>query len=81
MAAMPVLGCQIFRGTIYQNGVNVPNVHKIYNNALKYTKWPENIPSSSIARPSKIYPNSFFGLKINHLATLFQSPTLQLPLH
>jgi hypothetical protein len=51
-------GCQIFRGTIYQNGgkytkwpQNIPNCHKIYQIALKYvyqiaiknTKWPQNI--------------------------------------
>jgi hypothetical protein len=37
---------------------------------VKYTKWPYNIPTSSIARPSKIYPNWDFDLKIYHLATL-----------
>jgi hypothetical protein len=43
---------------------NIPNGHKIYQMATKYTKWPqnrpnghENIPTSIIARPSKIYPN------------------------
>jgi hypothetical protein len=33
-------GCQIFRGTIYQSGENVPNNHKIYQSATKYNKWP-----------------------------------------
>jgi hypothetical protein len=36
--------------------------------AIKYTKWPEirpnghtyNIPTSSIAKPSQIYPNWYF---------------------
>jgi hypothetical protein len=28
------------------------------------------MPASSIARPTKIYPNLNFGLKSNHLATL-----------
>jgi hypothetical protein len=27
---------------IYQNGENMPNDHKIYQSAMKYTKWPEN---------------------------------------
>jgi hypothetical protein len=30
-------GCQIFRGTTYPNGKNVP---KLYQTAIKYTKWP-----------------------------------------
>jgi hypothetical protein len=49
-------GCQIFRGTIYQNGENVPNVHKlcipkchtIYQMANKLAnlaKWPKYIPT------------------------------------
>jgi hypothetical protein len=33
-------GCQIFLGTIYQNGKNIPNEPKIYKMILKYTKWP-----------------------------------------
>jgi hypothetical protein len=45
-------GCQIFLGTTYQNGKNIPKDHKIYQMATKYTKWPQNIPTSSIARPS-----------------------------
>jgi hypothetical protein len=32
--------CQIFHGTTYQNGENVSNDHKIYQMAIKYTKWP-----------------------------------------
>jgi quinol-cytochrome oxidoreductase complex cytochrome b subunit len=36
----------------------------------KLTKWPQNITTSSISRPSKIYPKWYFGLKIYHLATL-----------
>jgi hypothetical protein len=28
--------------------------------ATKYTKWPYNVPTPSMARPSKIYPNSDF---------------------
>jgi hypothetical protein len=41
----------------------IPFGSKIYKMAIK-------IPTSSIARPSKIYPNGDFGLKIYHLATL-----------
>jgi hypothetical protein len=42
----------------------IPNGHKIYQMAIKYT-------TSFIARPSKIYPNFFIlGLKIYHLAAL-----------
>jgi hypothetical protein len=32
--------------------------------AIKYTKWLQTIPTSSITRPSKIFPNWDFGLKI-----------------
>jgi hypothetical protein len=49
-------GCQIFLGTTYQNGKNIPNYHNIYQMAVKC----KNIPTSSIARPSKIYPNLDF---------------------
>jgi hypothetical protein len=31
--------------------------------AIKYTKWPYNIPTSSIARLFKIYPNWDFGFE------------------
>jgi hypothetical protein len=33
-------GCQIFLGTTYKNGKNIPNDHKIYQIVTKYTKWP-----------------------------------------
>jgi hypothetical protein len=40
------LGCQIFPGTIYQNGKKytkrpqyIPNYHEIHQTAIKYTKW------------------------------------------
>jgi hypothetical protein len=33
-------GCQIFLGTKYQNVKNIPNVHKIYQMAVKLTKCP-----------------------------------------
>jgi hypothetical protein len=31
-------GCQIFLGTTYQKGENIPNYHKIYRMHIKYTK-------------------------------------------
>jgi hypothetical protein len=48
-----------------KTGKNIPNNHKM---ATKYTKWLQNKPNghkiyirtSSIARPSKIYPNCDF---------------------
>jgi hypothetical protein len=39
---------------------NIPNGWKIYQMAVKLTKWPQNIPTFSIARPSKIYPKLGF---------------------
>jgi hypothetical protein len=39
-----------------------------------YSKWPYNIPTFSIPRSSKLYPNfGIFGMKIYHLATLGSS--------
>jgi hypothetical protein len=41
-----IQGCQIFLGTAYQNGTNIPNDPKIYQKAIKYaiavkfSKWP-----------------------------------------
>jgi hypothetical protein len=31
-------GCQIFLGTKYQNGKNIPNYHKLYQMSIKYNK-------------------------------------------
>jgi hypothetical protein len=50
-------GCQIFPLQHTKTGKNLQNDHK-------YSKWPHNIPTSSVSRPSKIYPNWDFGLKI-----------------
>jgi hypothetical protein len=36
--------------------------------AAKYSKWPHNVPTFSIPRPSKFYPNGDFGFE--DLATL-----------
>jgi hypothetical protein len=58
-----VQGCQIFLGTTYQKGENVPNYHKIiqngpepYQNVVKYSKYIKQY----IPRSSKIYPNRDF---------------------
>jgi hypothetical protein len=57
-----------------KTGKIVPNGHKLYQTAIKYTKWPSNVTISSIARPSKHFPKfGVFGLKICHLATLPQT--------
>jgi hypothetical protein len=56
-------GCHIFLGTTYKNCKNmpkclqnIPDGHKIYQMAVKETKCSKNLPTSLIARPSKIYP-------------------------
>jgi hypothetical protein len=79
-SVVPEQGCQIFRGTIYQNGENIPNDHKIYQSALKYTKWPENGPNGhkiykhrQLQDPPKFTQIGIFGLKVYHLATQYQS--------
>jgi hypothetical protein len=43
-----------------KTGKRLPNNHKIYQMVTQYAIWPENIPTSSIASPSKIYPNLDF---------------------
>jgi hypothetical protein len=47
-------------GKIYQMTTKVPNGHKIYHLAVKMAI---KIPTSSFARPSKIYPNWDFGFE------------------
>jgi hypothetical protein len=71
-------GCQIFRGTIYQNGENIPNDHKINLSAIKYTKWPENWPNGHriyqhllLQDTPKFIQIGILGFKMYHLATLF----------
>jgi hypothetical protein len=71
-------GCQILLDTIYQKGGNIPNDHKLYQTSINYTKWPNNILNGhKIYRhfPYEGTPNftkiGIFGLKINHLATLY----------
>jgi hypothetical protein len=63
-------GCQIFLGAACQNGEKYANLPKIdiQNGHDISIKWPKNRPNglihnrptSSIARPSKIYPNYDF---------------------
>jgi hypothetical protein len=39
MACLPAnQGCQIFLGTMYQNGKNIPDNPEIYQMATKYTQ-------------------------------------------
>jgi hypothetical protein len=35
----------------------------MYQTVRKFTKWLQNIPTSSVERPSKIYPNWDFGFE------------------
>jgi hypothetical protein len=66
MTTLLVQGCQIFVGATYQSGEKYTKI------TLKHTKWPQNIPNgckkpelptSSIARPSKIPPTWDFWFK------------------
>jgi hypothetical protein len=61
----------------YQNGKNIPNDHKLYQNAIDCTKWPLNISNDCKMRkhfpfqgPPKFTQIWIFGLNTNHLATL-----------
>jgi hypothetical protein len=56
-------GCQIFLDTIYQISATLPNGHKIYQMAVKYTNIFHPFPS----KMNQIW---IFCLKIYHLATL-----------
>jgi hypothetical protein len=49
-------GCQIFQ--TYQNGKNIPNDHKPYQKAIKYTKWPK-IFQKVIKYKSILYSKAF----------------------
>jgi hypothetical protein len=80
-----VQGCQIFSGTKYRNKKkctklpkNVRNVHKIDPMAFKYTKCPQNLPTSSIARPSKNYPIlDFARIGMPHIFVTVRNVQLQ----
>jgi hypothetical protein len=68
----PILWCSInrvarfFLFQTYQNGKNIPNDHKLYQNAVSYTKWPKYIPnchkSNNIfySKALQILPNLVF---------------------
>jgi hypothetical protein len=45
------------RGQAYQIATTLPNDHRIYKMAVKYSKWPQNTPTFSLLRSWKIYPN------------------------
>jgi hypothetical protein len=56
---------------------NIPNGLKIHQMALKYTKWPEEIPNGHeiyqkfpFKGLQKDFKNDIFGKQINHLTTL-----------
>jgi hypothetical protein len=51
------------RRKMHQIATELPNEHKIYQMAVMYSKWPKNIPTFYIPRPSKTYPNWDFGFK------------------
>jgi hypothetical protein len=62
-ALQSLQGCQILLSTRYQNGENIPNGHKMYQMAINISfgriidKIVIKIPTSTIAKPCKIYPN------------------------
>jgi hypothetical protein len=77
MTAGPSRVARFFSVQHTKTGKLYKNNHKLYQIAIKYTICPKNrqngqkIPTSSIARPSKIELNcDFLGLEIYHLATL-----------
>jgi hypothetical protein len=51
------------RGKLTKLPTNIPNDHNMFHLAEKFTKQPFNIPTSSIASPSKIYPDWDFGFE------------------
>jgi hypothetical protein len=55
-----MLFCSISAGLPDFSWYSKPKWQKISKLAGKYTEWPLNIPTSSVARPSKIYPNWHF---------------------
>jgi hypothetical protein len=46
--------------TTEMGNVYIPNVHRIYKTAEKYSKCPQNVPTFSISRPSKMFPTVDF---------------------
>jgi hypothetical protein len=60
---------------------NTPNYHKMYQTAIRNTKWLSNIPNGhriyqhfTFRGPPKFTQTGIFGLKRNHLATLLVCP-------
>jgi hypothetical protein len=56
---------------IPKRGKNYPTTTKYtkwprisYQMVVNYSKWPQNIPTLSFPRHSKVYPNRFFCIKI-----------------
>jgi hypothetical protein len=81
-------GCQIFLGTTYQKGKNVPNGHKIYQMAIKYLKWTLNVRNGHKIYQHCPFPRSqtftligIFVMKIYHLATLASPRKRSRPTH
>jgi hypothetical protein len=60
-------GCQIFLGTKYQNGKNIPNYHKPYQ--LSVAKDGKMDHHLLLQDPPKFTQIGIFGLKTIHLAT------------
>jgi hypothetical protein len=68
-----------------KTGENIPNNHKIYQMARKYTRWPKNRPNCHeiyqhlpLQDPPKFTQIGIFGLKTNHLAFLTRKFRVQL---
>jgi hypothetical protein len=64
----------------YQNGKYILNDYKIYQMAIKYTKWPKNTRNGrkifqhfTFRDPPKYTQIGIFGMKIYHLATPLES--------
>jgi hypothetical protein len=60
--------------------MHIPNDHRLFQTAINYTKWPNNIPNGhkiykhfSFQVPPKFTQILIFGLKTNDLANLEQS--------
>jgi hypothetical protein len=63
-----------------KTGKYVPNDHKLYQTAIKYAKWPKNVPIGHkvlqhfpFKGPPNFTQSVICGLKRNHLATLIQT--------
>jgi hypothetical protein len=68
-----------------KTGENIPDNHKIYQKALKYTKRPENWQNDHkiyqhlpLQGPPKFTRTVIFGLKKYHLASLVWTPLIRI---